>query len=72
VKAAGPEGALTGPVERGDDRTVRRHLEAIRAALPDLAAAYSEMGRTTLDLARSRGSLARDAAERVAAALEAP
>jgi len=72
VKAAGPEGALTGPVERGDDRTVRRHLEAIRAALPDLAAAYSEMGRTTLDLARSRGSLARDAAERVAAALEVP
>lgn len=66
VKASGPGGALTGPVERGDDRTVARHLEALRRHRPDLAAAYALLGRMALDLARSRGSIGRDAAERVA------
>lgn len=72
VKAAGPEAALTGPVERGDDRTVARHLEALRRTLPDLAAPYAVLGRLTLELARSRGNLSRDAVERVAGALESP
>jgi len=72
VKASGPEGALTGPVERGDDRTVARHLEALRRARPDLAAPYAALGRMALELAKSRGSLGRDAADRVAAALESP
>ena len=72
VKASGPEGALTGPVERGDDRTVARHLEAIRRIRPDLVAPYTALGRLALELARSRGSLGRDAAERVAAAMESP
>jgi predicted short-subunit dehydrogenase-like oxidoreductase (DUF2520 family) len=72
VKASGPEGALTGPVERGDDRTVARHLEALRRARPDLAAPYAALGRMALELARSRGSVGGDAAARVAAALESP
>jgi predicted short-subunit dehydrogenase-like oxidoreductase (DUF2520 family) len=72
VMAAGPEAALTGPVERGDDRTVARHLEALRRTRPDLAAPYAVLGRLTLDLARSRGNLSRDAVDRVAAALESP
>jgi predicted short-subunit dehydrogenase-like oxidoreductase (DUF2520 family) len=72
VKAAGPEAALTGPVERGDARTVERHLEAIRRSRPELEAPYAELARLTLELARSRGRLGREAAERVAAALESP
>jgi predicted short-subunit dehydrogenase-like oxidoreductase (DUF2520 family) len=72
VKAAGPEAALTGPVERGDARTVERHLEAIRRARPELAAPYAELARLTLELARARGSINGEAAERVAAALESP
>lgn len=65
IRAAGPAAALTGPVERGDDRTVERHLVAIRRALPDLAEAYAVLGRLALDLARARGSLGREAAARV-------
>jgi len=72
VKASGPGGALTGPVERGDDRTVARHLEAMRRSRPELAAPYAALGRLTLELARTRGSVGREAAERVAAALESP
>jgi predicted short-subunit dehydrogenase-like oxidoreductase (DUF2520 family) len=72
ILASGPEGALTGPVERGDEGTVARHLEALRRERPDLAGAYALLGRMALELARARGSLGRDAAERVAAALGAP
>ncbi len=72
VKISGPREALTGPVERGDDRTVARHVEALRRVAPDLAAPYAALGRMALELARSRGSVGRDAAERVAAALESP
>jgi predicted short-subunit dehydrogenase-like oxidoreductase (DUF2520 family) len=71
VKASGPEGALTGPVERGDDRTVARHLEALRRHRPDLAEAYALLGRMALDVARARGSLRSEAADRVAAVLGA-
>ena len=69
VKAFGPEAALTGPVERGDDLTVQRHLKALLQSRPDLAAPYAALARVTLELARSRGRLGRDAAERVAAVL---
>jgi predicted short-subunit dehydrogenase-like oxidoreductase (DUF2520 family) len=69
VTASGPAAALTGPVERGDDRTVRRHVEALKRTRPELAEAYAALGRVALDLARSRGSLGREAADRVGVAL---
>jgi predicted short-subunit dehydrogenase-like oxidoreductase (DUF2520 family) len=48
----GPEGALTGPVVRGDVDTLARHLRA----LPDREQAlYRELGRAVLELARRRG-----------------
>jgi predicted short-subunit dehydrogenase-like oxidoreductase (DUF2520 family) len=48
----GPEGALTGPVVRGDVDTLARHLHA----LPDRERAlYRELGRAVLELARRRG-----------------
>jgi len=48
----GPEGALTGPVVRGDVDTLARHLRA----LPDRERAlYRELGLAVLELARRRG-----------------
>lgn len=70
VKAAGPEGALTGPIERGDAATVRRHAEALAADAPALAGAYAALGRLALDLALAKGSIGPEAAARTAAALE--
>jgi predicted short-subunit dehydrogenase-like oxidoreductase (DUF2520 family) len=60
-----PIAALTGPVARGDEATVRRHLEALTS---DDAVLYRVLGRAALELAQKRGMDAATAA-RVAAAL---
>ena len=58
---AGPEGALTGPVVRGDVDTLARHLRV----LPDRdRALYRDLGLAVLDLARRRG-LAADVIDRL-------
>jgi len=44
--------ALTGPMERGDVATVRRHLEALTH---DDAVLYRALGRAALELAQKRG-----------------
>lgn len=60
-----PIAALTGPVARGDEATVRRHLEALTS---DDAVLYRVLGRAALELAQKRGMDAATAA-RLAAAL---
>ncbi|HYT70611.1 MAG TPA: Rossmann-like and DUF2520 domain-containing protein [Gemmatimonadales bacterium] len=47
-----PGGALTGPVARGDEDTIRRHLESLT---PDDALLYRALGRAALELAGKRG-----------------
>lgn len=49
VVASGPAEAITGPVVRGDARTVRAHLDAI--ADDDIAHAYRALARLTAKLA---------------------
>lgn len=59
VHATGPGGprrALTGPLARGSEATVRLHLRELRA-VPEARAAYRQLGRTMLALARARGSI---------------
>ena len=51
----GPVAALTGPVQRGDARTVASHLEALRSAPAEVADLYRAAGRQTLTMARERG-----------------
>jgi predicted short-subunit dehydrogenase-like oxidoreductase (DUF2520 family) len=46
--AAGGAAALTGPVVRGDEATVRAHLAAIAPDLPEVAAAYRALSRAVL------------------------
>jgi predicted short-subunit dehydrogenase-like oxidoreductase (DUF2520 family) len=55
--------ALTGPVARGDARTVAAHLEALSAAAPEARAAYVAMARLTADRALAAGRLDPAAAE---------
>ncbi|MGE5486386.1 MAG: Rossmann-like and DUF2520 domain-containing protein [bacterium] len=52
--AQGPEGALTGPIERGDAATVAAHLSAL-ASTPEVRALYREAGLYTLGIARRKG-----------------
>ena len=41
----GPQAAWTGPVARGDDRTVKRHLVALRRFPPEFQKAYAALTR---------------------------
>ena len=47
-----PTDALTGPVVRGDDTTIRRHLASLTK---DDALLYRALGRAALELAEKRG-----------------
>jgi len=60
-----PTDALTGPAVRGDDATIRRHLESLTK---DDALLYRALGRVALELAEKRG-MAEATAARVADAL---
>ena len=53
----GPNAALTGPIERGDARTVARHLDALHA----LAAAQPGAGSPAADARRAPGPRGPDA-----------
>ena len=54
---SGARQSITGPVVRGDTRTIEAHLASLRAFHPDDVAVYRVLARTVLDLARDRGDL---------------
>ena len=70
LAALGPEHALTGPIARGDVRTVEKHLRALAALPPDVGRIYRVMGRRTAELARRKGTLDKDAARAILKVLE--
>jgi predicted short-subunit dehydrogenase-like oxidoreductase (DUF2520 family) len=51
------DGALTGPVSRGDVATVATHLRTLQAAAPDVLPSYRAMARRTAERARDAGRL---------------
>jgi predicted short-subunit dehydrogenase-like oxidoreductase (DUF2520 family) len=53
--ALGPRDALTGPVARGDDETVERQREAVRAAAPDAVELFDALVERTRALAGREG-----------------
>jgi predicted short-subunit dehydrogenase-like oxidoreductase (DUF2520 family) len=55
--ARGP-GVLTGPIARGDEATVKRHLEAIEAAMPELLELYRALAERTRVLAAAGDGVA--------------
>jgi predicted short-subunit dehydrogenase-like oxidoreductase (DUF2520 family) len=69
VRAVGIPAALTGPVERGDAETVKRHVEALSRHAPGLAGAYATLARLAIEIALAKGSVDRAAAGRLNAAL---
>jgi predicted short-subunit dehydrogenase-like oxidoreductase (DUF2520 family) len=55
VKKLDPEGALTGPIVRGDLETIKAHLEALGRFAPEHMRIYREMGLAALGTAEKRG-----------------
>lgn len=46
--------ALTGPIARGDEATVRMHLEALRETNPELVDLYQALAERTREMAQQR------------------
>lgn len=59
IRKVGFPDALTGPISRGDIKTIKRHLEIIKLHLPRYLKLYKLLGRYTIPLAVSKGTLVR-------------
>ena len=57
LRLEGSLAALTGPLSRGDERTVEGHLKALAAEAPGLLPLYRILGLATLDIVRARGEV---------------
>lgn len=56
VRQLGVVGAITGPLARGDVRTVTLPLEVLRRQNPELEGVYKTLGKMVVALGRRRGS----------------
>lgn len=57
------DGALTGPISRGDISTVKAHIEELAKVSPATLTAYKSMGRLTAERALETGMLSIDQAQ---------
>jgi predicted short-subunit dehydrogenase-like oxidoreductase (DUF2520 family) len=64
IDALGLPGALTGPISRGDGRTVARHQRALEE-FPEIGEVYQALGRRTLALASEGGLLRHEQVRRL-------
>lgn len=53
----GARHSITGPVVRGDTRTIEAHLQALQSSYPSDIEVYRVLARTVFELARERGDL---------------
>jgi predicted short-subunit dehydrogenase-like oxidoreductase (DUF2520 family) len=60
---------LTGPIARGDVGTICQHLEALADRAPSILPAYRLLGSEAVPIAREKGTLDPDLAERLLALL---
>jgi predicted short-subunit dehydrogenase-like oxidoreductase (DUF2520 family) len=72
AQALGVRDALTGPFTRGDEGTLRAHLEELARHAPGVLDLYRALGRRELALAEERGSLTAEVVRRLGASLAKP
>jgi predicted short-subunit dehydrogenase-like oxidoreductase (DUF2520 family) len=65
IETLGIPRALTGPIDRGDIETVRGHLDAMRQRAPELMPLYRALARQTVAVARDKGSIMGETAEKL-------
>lgn len=70
IGARGIPDALTGPIARGDVETVAAHVQAIEKDAPGLLPLYRCLGLYTVDLAKAKGTLKHEGADRLLALLK--
>jgi predicted short-subunit dehydrogenase-like oxidoreductase (DUF2520 family) len=57
IEKVGAREALTGPIARGDVKTVKKHMEDIGSKRPDLLALYKLLGFYTVDIAAEKNAV---------------
>lgn len=57
VEKMGIRNALTGPIARGDVRTIEKHLSEIGSKTPRLLSIYRTLGLYTVEIAKAKGAL---------------
>jgi predicted short-subunit dehydrogenase-like oxidoreductase (DUF2520 family) len=72
VGAGGIEGALTGPVVRGDAATLTSQLRALKTACPEAAEVHRALSRRLLRIAEAAGGLTARDRSRLVRVLAAP
>jgi predicted short-subunit dehydrogenase-like oxidoreductase (DUF2520 family) len=70
IDTVGIPQCLTGPIARGDIGTVRKHLDALNKAAPNLLSTYRELGLQTIPIAVAKGRINREQAQELQAILE--
>jgi predicted short-subunit dehydrogenase-like oxidoreductase (DUF2520 family) len=70
IEKVGIPEALTGPIARGDVKTVEDHLKAIESTSPELLKIYKALGLHTVDIATAKGTLNKPSAQTLKSILE--
>lgn len=65
IENVGIPQALTGPIARGDYKTVTAHIDAIKDISKEALSLYKIFGEATIKLARAKGTLTAEAAEEI-------
>jgi len=60
IKHEGTVQSLTGPIARGDNDTVKSHLDAISEKIPQAEVLYRLLGLATVEIATVKGTLRED------------
>lgn len=69
IETIGIPQCLTGPIARGDNGTVRKHLKALNEKAPALLSTYKELGRQTIPIALAKGRINQQQASELEAIL---
>ena len=72
IESIGIPQCLTGPIARGDCGTIKKHLDALQKAVPELTRTYRELGLKTIPIALAKGKIDDKQADELAAILNQP
>lgn len=70
IDAVGIPQCLTGPIARGDIKTIKKHLDALQKVAPALLSTYQELGLQTIPIALAKGRINQHQAEELQAILK--
>ena len=72
IEAIGIPQCLTGPIARGDNGTIEKHLAALKETTPEVLTTYRELGLKTIPVALAKGKIDERQAKALAELLANP